>query len=363
MRYPTIALAMLALAGCATKTSEAETAELDGHALHVERITAPNPLGELPAAFSGTLPCGGCPGIDIQLHLLDSGVYFLRETYRDRAGGPLHDIGRFLITSDGVQLSLHGGREAPVRYAITSPDTLRLLNQDGGRIQSELNPDLARQPGLPLLEPRLLMAGTYRYLAGVGRFHECLTGLEMPVAAEADNRALEQAYLAQREGDGQPLLVSLEGRIAQRMPMEGPGPVPTLVPERFIGIWPGQACPPQVSAATLENTYWRLVLLGSSGVERFSDQREPHLVLREQGEVAGADGCNRLIGRYLASGSSIEFSSLAATRMSCPQGMAQADAFRNTLERASRARVIGNHLEVLDEDELLLMRFEAVALQ
>jgi copper homeostasis protein (lipoprotein) len=348
MKYVSLALlALLPLAGCTT-TTEPDTPGVGSTALH-----------SAPAAYSGTLPCGDCPGIDIQLHLLDDGVYFLRETYRDRDGGPLHDIGRYLVSSDGDQLSLHGGREAPVRYAITSRDTLQRLDHDGGRIDSEHNYSLARDPELAMLEPRLFMAGMYRSLAGVGHFRECLTGLDMPVAAEADNLALEEAYRAQRGEPAQSMLVSLEGQIAQRMPVDGLIAVPILVPERFVGIWPGLACPPQVSVPALASTHWRLVWLGSSAIDRFPDQPEPHLVFRDIGEVAGSDGCNRLIGRYLTSGSAIEFSSLAATRMSCPHGMDEADEFRNTLERASRARVIGRHLELRNKDDDLLMRFEA----
>jgi copper homeostasis protein (lipoprotein) len=337
---------LLALAGCAT-TSEPQTTE----ARTITRYF-------VPGAFAGTLPCGDCSGVDTQLHLLDGGVYFLRETYRGRDGDPLHDIGRYLITSDGEQLSLHGGREAPVRYVISGPDTLALLDRDGGRIASELNHTLVRQAELPMLEPRLFMAGKYSYLAGAGRFQECLTGLEMQVAPEAENRLLEEAYLSRRDEPGQSLLVSLEGQVVQRMPAEGKGPLPTLIPERFVGIWPGLDCPAQVSAAALEGTHWRLVLMSASEKERRPDEAEAHLVFLD-GKVSGSDGCNRLMGHYLLDGSAIEFSSLASTRMSCPRGTTQGEAFRLSLERASRLRIIGKQLEIRDEDEVLMLRFEA----
>lgn len=345
-------MALLALVGCSTTTSEPEIA------------AAPlPPVGEHPATFTGTLPCADCPGVDFHLDLLEDGVYFLRQTYQGRDGGPQDDVGRYLLSSLGPQLSLHGGREAPLSFVIEAPDTLRLLNRDGGPSQSRLNYNLSREPELQPLEPRLLLRGEYRYFADAGRFRECLTGLDMPVATEADNRALEEAYLAARKTPGEALLVSLEGQIAQRMPMEGPGPVPTLVPERFIGIWPEQTCPPPISITALENTYWRLIFLDSSGIGRYPNQREPHLVLRETGELTGSDGCNQLTGRYRSSGSSIEFSNLAATRMMCPQGMDQAEAFRQTLASTFSIRIIGNYLEMLNEDEILLLRFEAVALR
>ena len=352
MKYLSSAIAVLALVGCGTTMSEPEIAA----------VPLP-PVGEHPATFTGTLPCADCPGVDYHLDLLDDGVYFLRQTYQGRDGGPQDDVGRYLLSSLGPQLSLHGGREAPLSFVIEAPDTLRLLNRAGRPSQSGLNYNLSRQPELQLLEPRLLLRGEYRHFADAGRFRECLTGLDMPVATEADNRALEEAYLAARETPGEALLVNLEGQIAQRMPMEGPGPVATLVPERFIGIWPELTCPPPISITALENTYWRLVFLNSSSIERYPNQREPHLVFRETGELTGSDGCNRLTGRYLSSGSTIEFSSLAATRMMCAEGMAQAEAFRHTLASAFGVRIIGNFLEILTEDENLLMRFEAVALR
>ena len=320
------------------------------------------PLGELPATFKGTLPCADCPGIDYHLNLLDEGVYFLRQNYQDREGGPFDDIGRYLLSSDRDQLTLYGGREAPLRFAISAPDTLRLLNRDGGHIESELNYDLSRQPALQPLEPRLLLGGMYRYLADAGRFQECLTGLDMPVATEADNRALEEAYLAARERPGEALLVSLEGQIAQRMPMEGPGPVSTLIPERFIGVWPEQSCPPPIELADLKNTYWRASLLDSEAVQRAPDQREPHLVFHEEDRLAGSDGCNRIVGAYEADDASIELSMLATTRMACPEGMEQARRLLQALEEVSQYRIIGRHLEMLDESGSLRLRFEAVAL-
>lgn len=332
--------------------------------LRLRRVgSAPaHPLGELPATFKGTLPCADCPGIDYHLNLLEDGVYFLRETYQDRDGGPFDDIGRHLLSSDGGQLTLYGGREAPLRFALSAPDTLRLLDLEGRHIDSELNYNLSRQPEFEPFEPQLLLRGMYRYFADAGRFQECLTGLDMPVAQEADNRALEEAYIAVRERPGEPLLASLEGRIAQRMPMEGPGPVATLVPERFIGVWPDQSCPEPIRLADLENTYWRVTLIDATHVERAPEQREPHLVFREEGRLAGSDGCNRIIGAYKLDGASIEFSGLATTRMACPEGMAQAERFRSALEEVDRYRIVGRHLEMLDAAERLRLRFEATAL-
>lgn len=320
------------------------------------------PLGSLPATFSGTLPCADCPGIDMQLNLLENGVFFLRQSYQDR-GGPFDDLGRYLLSSHGDQISLHGGREAPLRFALSAPDKLTLLDRDGGAIDSELNYSLTRQPSPQPLEPRGLLGGKYRYMADAGRFRECRTGLDLPVATEGDNAALESAYLEARETPGEALLVSLEGRIMKRMPMEGPDPVWTLVPERFVGVSPGQDCPEPVRLADLRNSYWRLTLIDDTAVMRAQNQREPHLVFREDGRLSGSDGCNRLSADYEVDGKRMKFGAVAATRMACPEGMEQAQKLHAALEQVAGYRIIGRHLELLDRDEKLRLRFEAVALQ
>lgn len=88
----------------------------------------------------------------------------------------------------------------------------------------------------------LVMRGMYMYMADAALFTECSTGRRVPVAMEGDNRALENAYLKARQNPGEALLVTLVGRIVERMPMEGPGPVATLLPEKFLGVYPGEKC-------------------------------------------------------------------------------------------------------------------------
>ena len=320
-----------------------------------------HPLGAFPASFSGIRAGADSPGTEIQLDLLANGVYFLRETSQHPDHGTAYDLGRYLLSSHHDQLTLYGGREMPARLAISSPDTLVWQYPAAAGTQSRLDHDLPRQPDLPLLQPRVTLRGEYRYLAGAGRFRDCLTGLDMPVASEADNRALEEAYLAQRDQPGEALMVHVYGRIEQRMPMEGPGPLPTLVPERFRGV-SEHGCPEPPRLAELKNTYWRLSLIESSLAERWPNQREPHLVFHEDGRVAGSDGCNRVTGGYEADGSSIRLSRLATTRMACPAGMNQAERFGQVLDEVEGFRIVGQYLEMLGPDGKVRLLFEAVAL-
>ena len=217
------------------------------------------------------------------------------------------DIGSWTVASDRRTLVLSGGREAPLKFAIKDANTLRQLDLEGREIASSLNDDLRRTQDLQPLEPRLLMRGMYKYFADAGRFTECLTRKNWPVAQEQDNAALESAYAKARRQPGEEMLVNLEGRVAMRPKMEGEGQQPTLVVERFIGIWPGETCGARFATEPLENTYWKLTRLGDAPVTVASQQREPHFILNpESRRVGGSGGCNRLTGSYELHGDQLD---------------------------------------------------------
>ena len=325
---------------------------------------APEPPGDLPASFIGALPCADCEAIDHQLDLFPDGSFYLRQEYRGKPEGRFDDIGAWMLSSDGKLLVLNGGREAKPRFELKGPDELRLMGQDGEPIVSQLDYSLRRSAKFEPIEPRLTMRGMYVYMADAGLFTECLTGRRMPVAMEADNRALESAYAKVRREPGDSLLAVVDGRIAQRMPMEGPGPVATLIAERFVGIRPGESCETRPASPDLVGTYWKLTRLGDAVVERSANQSEPHVVLHgEDNRLAGSDGCNRLIGGYRTDGGTIDFGQVATTMMACPQGMEQAQRFTTALGATVRYRIVGQFLELFDATDAMLARFEAVALR
>ncbi len=118
------------------------------------------PVGALPATFAGDLPCADCPGIRHQLELFPDQAFFLRMTYLGKGdNASFDDIGGWMIASDRSTLVLHGGREAPLKFAIRDGNTLRGLDPEGREIVSSLNYDLRRTRELQPLEPRLLMRG------------------------------------------------------------------------------------------------------------------------------------------------------------------------------------------------------------
>jgi copper homeostasis protein (lipoprotein) len=323
------------------------------------------PLGDLPASFEGELPCADCQGIFYHLDLFEDGVFFLRTTFLGYAVGAVSDaVGSWETDGDQGRLILFGGEDAPLVFRIVDRDTLNKLDLEGRDIESPLNYDLKRKDGAVFIEPRLTMRGMYRYMADAALFEECLSGRSFQVAQEADNVSLERAYLDARREPGEPLLVSLQGRIAERTAMEGDAMVLTVVPERFLGVWPGETCGARGSVSELEDTYLKLTRLGGHRVPAFDGQQEAHIVLHsEGGRAAGTGGCNRFFSTYEIDGSSISFGVMATTMMACPDGKDVDLALAAALENAASFRRTAHHFELLDSEGTVVARFEARELQ
>ena len=319
--------------------------------------------GALLATYMGVLPCADCPGIRYTLNLWGDGVFFLRITYLGKGegeGSSFDDIGMWSLAAEGATLVLHGGREAPLKFAVKSADVLRQLDLEGKESESRLNYDLVHAEHVQSFEPRLALRGMYSYFADAGVLRECLTEKRIPVVQEGENRTLEAAYLKARRKPGEPLLVNLEGRIVMRTRIEGSGEQHMLVVERVINLWPGETCGPWVSTAELENTHWKLIRLGDQPILVSAGRPEIHVrLVREGRRVQGFAGCNRLVGGYELGGQDLRFVGLATTRMACPEGMEQEQAFLKALEATARWNILSKHLELYGSGGELLARFES----
>jgi copper homeostasis protein (lipoprotein) len=218
-------------------------------------VQAASPLGPLPASWRGDLPDAGGT-TRWQVDLASDGTYQLRQTFRNRpTPNRFDDIGRWRLepggprpTNGSPRLVLRGGREAPLFFQpLAGGAALRKLDLDGQPIRSGHPDRLPRLATPDPIEPRLLLPGMFRYMADAASLRLCATGTRLPVAMEGDYLRLERAYLAARpaNGAGAPLLVTLEGLITSRPSAEvGRGPERTVVVKRFVGVHPGQGCPP-----------------------------------------------------------------------------------------------------------------------
>jgi putative lipoprotein len=115
----------------------------------------------------------------------------------------------------------------------------------------------------------------------------------------------------------------------------------------------------QTPDAALENTYWKLIEVAGQAARVSPGEREAHLLLLD-GRASGSSGCNKLMGSYThVAPDSLRIGSLASTRMACPpELMAQESALAAAFARASRYRINGETL-ILLEGDAELARFQA----
>ena len=203
------------------------------------------------------------------------------------------------------------------------------------------------------------MRGMYSYMADAGWYTECLSGTRIPVAQEGDNAALEAAYSRASQMAGAPVLAIVEGRVEDRLPMEGTIKRPTLIVEKFVSVEP-QGCLGPQSTAQLENTYWKLMTLDGVSMESPEGAREIHFVLHSEGKrVAGFAGCNHMMGMYELAGAKITFSQIGGTLMACVNGMEQEQKFHQLFPRVTGWKIAGETLQLLDGAGAVLATFES----
>jgi len=112
---------------------------------------------------------------------------------------------------------------------------------------------------------------------------------------------------------------------------------------------------------SIEGQQWQLVELGgipaiaSIGAERAHIFLDPGPPLRAHGVL----GCNRFAASYMLLGDRLTFGPAMATRMACPEGMAQEAAFGQALEVTRAWRLVTGRLELLDADGGTVAIFDA----
>lgn len=150
-------LATLALSAC-NKPAEPAPAPAPADAPKAAEPAAPTPApvaaAEPTAAdaaafagtFSGTVPCADCSGIDTTLELKADGSYALSETYQDKGGSPAKGDGTWTAEENGkrVRLDPNSKSDDDRLFEVVNKDEIRMLDQEGKTIDSQLNYSLKR---------------------------------------------------------------------------------------------------------------------------------------------------------------------------------------------------------------------------
>ena len=113
-------------------------------------------------------------------------------------------------------------------------------------------------------------------------------------------------------------------------------------------------------AATIEETAWNAIELYGAAVsgDAALPERRPHLVFGAGGRLSGADGCNRLSGRYSVKGNALSFGQIASTRMACPAIDEVANRFQAALKGTSHWSFVKDRLELYGATGKALALFE-----
>ena len=313
---------------------------------------------ELPAFYSGVLPCADCEGIRYELDLRRDQVFFARMTYLNKPRPNVFDqIGRWTLGEDRV-LTLDHGEASPELWSMTDVTTLHKLDPNGQPIASDHNFILARQSSYQSLEPALEMQGMYHRVGEGAAFEECKTGLRLALAPDSNRADLDAAYARARGTTEAPALVMLQGRILKAR-AEQTAVSDILMVDVFKSLAPNETCGARGVTHELEGTRWALARLNETSIKLRDDQREPFLVLEpSEHRVAGHGGCNRMVGRYELTGQTIHFTELAMTRMACPD-MQIEDSLQKALTSATSWSIEGAQLKLLDQAGEIIARFEA----
>lgn len=317
----------------------------------------------LPGSFAGDLPAASGPGIRHELDLWPDQLFQLRRTWLG-AGRSEDLLGRWHLDPDRRAIILDGGAPAAPQFEVLGNGNLRLLDQQGQRIESALPYTLERQDRFAPFEPRVTLRGMFLYFADAARFTECRSGRSWPVAMEGAFLGLQRAYLEARPAPQVPVLAEIEGMIAQRPRMEGGGTEAAMIVERLARLLPGEACDRPAPQPGLRNTAWRIERLGGEAIGADQGRREPYLLLSAAAPRFSATiGCNQMIGGFETSGETLRFRSGPSTMMACPAPLdAQERTLAATLTDTVSYRIDGTRLTLLAADGRALATLEAAYL-
>ncbi len=337
---------LLALSGCTSHQSMVDAEK---------QATTPLPL---PSTFKGRLPCSDCDGVDITLNFREDGLYQLRKTeVRGEKWDSTSEMGRWKFDQMDNLIVLGEKRGSLKTLILLDNDTLRVQDVEGRKISTAVNYDLRRATELDPFPDSVRIRGMYSANAESGFFAECQNAIRFPVAIEKDGAKCLQIYNTTPHGQGEPLLVSIEGSLVKRAKLEGTGEEEVLVVDQFLEILPGQSCDGTLQQNDLFNITWRLIELDGKPITLEEGQREPFVILDiEDNKMRGFSGCNRFFGTYLVKGEIFVFNKMAATRMACLKGIALEDAFLKAIRSTEAYRIRNDILELRDRNERILAK-------
>lgn len=101
-----------------------------------DQVQESDPIEELPAVFTGMLPCADCPGIEMHLLIEEEG-YTELSWYRDRSPDPFMTEGNWALKND--TLSLYIDNNELLKVYLYDGETITLLDHNRQQVTGELS--------------------------------------------------------------------------------------------------------------------------------------------------------------------------------------------------------------------------------
>jgi heat shock protein HslJ len=122
---------------------------------------------------------------------------------------------------------------------------------------------------------------------------------------------------------------------------------------------PGTLAAVSPTGSPLSGTNWKLVEIVNNGTETtVAATPEITLFLKNDGSVAGSDGCNDYSGTFTTNGDQITFGPLASTMKACEEAvMQQATAYLQHLQNAATWKGVSETLELTTKDGQHVLRY------
>ncbi|WP_161630021.1 META domain-containing protein [Desulfogranum mediterraneum] len=321
-----------------------------------------NPLIlELPASFSGRIPCADCDYVRIDLNLRPDKLYQLRKT-RVNGGKVVKSEAQMRRWRFDPQenLIILGKRKGALKtYLVEDPDTLRFLDIQGEQQEGLISYSLVRSPSYDPFNDEVKIRGMYRSSGNSHILRECASELDFSVDPSAAFSELDRAYRNTPHEPNQPLLVSIQGRLLLRGASQD-WDEDVIVVSSFNRLYSNQDCSGNLARQSLFGVNWRAIEIGGTPITAANEGRSPFLTLEAKGNrVKGFSGCNRFFGTYLFKGKVFIFNKLASTRMACPDNIALENAFLAALNNTESYQMEDNLLVLRDKNDEVTMKLQA----
>lgn len=316
---------------------------------------------ELPATFSGRIPCPDCDYVQIDLNLRPDNLYQLRKTsyIGDKVVSQEAQMRRWHY-DEKEHIIILGKRKGSLKtYSVKDKNTLSFLDIEGQPQQDLLQYDLIRTLDYDPFDDVVKIRGMYSSTGNVHMLKECSSEIDFPVDPSGTFTELDRTYRNTPHEKGEPLLVSFQGRLLPTRNGKEKRDKDIVVVSSFTRLYPDQDCNGNKLRNSIFGVYWTAVEIFGKTVPAADDAKAPFFVLDPKGDkVKGYAGCNRFSGTFLFKGEVFIFNKLAATRMACPHNLSVEDRFFEALDKTESYRIEDGMLLLMDKNEEITMRLK-----